>query len=142
VHSLAIVGRRSRGQTLAEAALTIPLVIILILGIMQVSLLAYGAMMARFAAFAGLRAAAVAPGMAVEEVAGDTVAEVLSGIPGLTLLKVSIIETPIPMLDSVYTGRRFTLTVRVRVPRVIPSRGIIPLDTASVSCAMPMEPPR
>jgi len=127
---------------MVEAAITLPLMVILILGMMQVALLSYGAILARFAVFSALRAAATEKGEFVEPMAMEAAGLIISSAPGLALVGASIKETPLPLWDIAMATRRLTLTIYVRVPRVIPSRRLVPMDTVSASGAMPMEPAR
>lgn len=133
---------RQAGQVLAEAALTLPLVLILILGTMQVALLTYGVIVARFAVFSGLRASATVAGVNPEPAGIQTASRIISSAPGLTLVWASMKQVPLPLRGVALATRRLTLTVLVKVPRVIPSRRLMPLDTVSASGAMPMEPAR
>jgi len=127
---------------MAEAALALPLVVILVLGILQVSLLSYGAMMARFAVFSALRSVATARGADIQPLAAAAARRIISSAPGLVMAGAVLREAAIPLRGAAMSARRCTLTILVRVPRVIPSRRIILLDTVSASASMPMEPPR
>jgi hypothetical protein len=109
---------------------------------MQVALLAYGSIIGRFAVFSALRASATATGSAIEQVAINAAGKIVSSAPGLSMAGAACRETPLPLRGAVLAARRLTLTILVKVPRVIPSRRLIPLDTVCASGAMPMEPAR
>jgi len=57
-------GSRSRGQALTEFIIVIPLFLILLLGVVQLSLLSFAQQMVHYAAFSAVRAAIVRPCMA------------------------------------------------------------------------------
>ena len=133
--------RTTGGQTIVEAALVLPMVLVLLLGSMQCVLLAYGAALARFAAFAALRASATAASGARPATARAAAFKVLSGVPAVTMLDVATGEVPLPLRGASLAAPRMTCTVVARVPRLVPLR-LSFLSTVRASAAMPMEPAR
>ena len=109
---------------------------------MQVALLTYGSIIARFAVFSALRASATVSGTGIEPVVEQTASRIISSAPGLTLAWARIRETPLKLRGVALATKRYTVTILVKVPRVIPSRRIIPIDTVTASGSMPMEPSR
>lgn len=139
VHPLAVVAPRERGQTIAEAALVLPALLVLVLGCLQCVILAYGAATARFAAFCAVRSCAVAPELTRQSSAASSVSRVLGKVPAVTPVSVLVRETPLPLRGAGLAARRMTCTVVARVPRVLPV--LFPgMTTVRASCALPMEP--
>ena len=133
----------SSGQTRAELAVVLPLLMFLVLGIIQVALLGYGSVAAGYAAFVGARAAAVAPRLDRSRAAAQAVEGILECFPGLRSDETGVKPTILPLgeLRKVpgidFAQGRMTLTVRVSVPRLLPAPYI---STVSAKCAIPMEP--
>ncbi len=125
------------GAVLAELAIVLPLVTLLTLGVIQLSLLGYASVMARYAAFAGVRAAAVASTFERTQAAVTAVAGVLAAVPVLRVLSVEIARTPLALRGAELGHDRMTCRVLVSVPRLIPLRYA---STVSSVCALPMEP--
>lgn len=131
------------GETLAELAAALPLVTFVVLAAVQLAFLGYGSVGARYAAFAGARAAAVAPVHHRERAAAQAVDGVLDLLPGLRRGGSEIRRTVVRlgrMRDESgmdFAQGRMTLTVRIAVPRLLPLPWI---DGVTARCAMPMEP--
>jgi hypothetical protein len=126
---------------MAEAALVMPLLLLILLGILQAVILAYGAATVRYAAFAALRAAAVSPAPQRGTVARSAAAAILSAVPAVRLVAVVTQETPLPLRGAALVTPRMTCRIVARVPRIMPL-SITPLTTVQASAAMPMEPSR
>ena len=126
---------KERGQSAAELALILPLRAFLACGILQLVLLFYGGMTARFAAWAALRSAAVAESGARDAAAAGSAVATIGAAPGVRLLAVTVEEAGPGGAGT----ERLACAVRVGVPRLVP----LPMDvvaTAGGRCALPMEP--
>lgn len=133
------LGTAPSGQALAELALVAPMLVALTLGVIQLGLLGYAAAVTRFAAFAGLRSAAVA-GVADRQGAARTAATaVIACAPGLRLVGVSVTRVPLPLRGTDAARERMACRLLVRAPRLLP---ILPLRPVQGSAVMPMEPGR
>jgi len=129
--------RAGSGQSLVELALVAPALVFLTLGVLQLGLLAYAAAVARFAAFAGLRSAAVC-GMADRgPTATAAAAAVVARAPGLRLDAVLITRVPLPLRGATAGGDRLGCRLAVIAPCVLPLPG---LRRVGGSAVLPMEP--
>ncbi len=126
------------GQTVAELALVLPIVTLLVLGLLQLGLLGYASVMARYAAFTGVRASAIYDYWWGERAAQSAVAGTLAHVPGVRLVSVSLSHTPLPLRDVAAPWQpRRTCRVRVSIPRLLPA----PYPrVAEASCALLLEP--
>lgn len=132
-----MVRRPEAGQALAEFALVLPAATLLILGCLQAGLLGYASLVAREAAFRGVRAASVA-GRADRSSAARMAATVaVAAAPGLTLAGVSVREPRTRFPQSGKEVKRLELVVRVGAPRLLPLRMSWIAEGRAV---LPMEP--
>ena len=118
--------RRDRGQATVEFALALPLVALLVLGIVQLVVVARDQLAVELAAREGARAAAVA---AAPAAAARTAAHAAVGLEPL-------------LVDVVVRGDRITVTVRHRTRTSVPLVGLAIGDVElSASVTMRREPP-
>jgi len=134
--------RNTRGQgaqALVELAVVAPALLVLSFGVLELGLLGYAGTVAWFAAFAGLRSAAVA-GIADREAAARTAADaVIARAPGLRLLTVTVSRVPLPVRGADASLDRMGCRLSVATPRIFPFFFIRTVQGAAV---MPMEPSR
>ncbi len=132
-----MVRRRESGQVLAEVAVVLPALTLLILGSLQAGLLGYAAIVAREAAFRGLRAAAVAAPAKRDQVAKFEAAVAVATAPGLSLAGVVVRESVARFPRAAANVRRLELVVRVGAPRLVPARIAWVAEGRAI---LPMEP--
>jgi len=137
-------GRRGAedGQGLAEVAIVAPVALLLVFGTLQLAFIGYGVAMARYAAFVSMRRAAVRPAAARETTARSTAAALLAGTPGIRFVGTSMHRAKLPLRGVAHSGsmERWTLTVRVRVPRLIPLPRGLDCSLVGGTASMPEEP--
>lgn len=131
--SLALVVRRGdsrAGQILAETALVLPMLLFLSGCTIQLGFLGYASCLARYAAFAGLRAAAVAPEKRSGVEAEAVVRNLTARAPFVRLQGVRLIE--------IEAGRA-CMSVRIGTPSLVP---FLPREINAVEgrSAMMLEP--
>lgn len=127
------------GQALVELAVVAPALLVLSFGVLELGLLGYAGTVARFAAFAGLRSAAVA-GTADREAAARAAADaVVARAPGLRLLAVTVTRVPLPLRGADGSMDRMGCRLMVGTPRLFP---FFVVRIVQGTAALPMEPAR
>jgi Flp pilus assembly protein TadG len=130
------VGRDESAQVIVEFAVVLPLVVFMICGAIQLGMLGYGSIVARYAAFHGLRAAAL-----VESGDRENTAKHYAGLVVLAAPMLSFTGAEVKAEESSFPDgpdeTRLRMTVRVNVPRLLPASW---LSHAEARCVMPMEP--
>jgi hypothetical protein len=137
VAPVAVVAARERGQVIAEFAIVLPAVTLLILGSIQAGLLGYASLVARHAAFRGLRAAMVAKPLERDRAAKLAAALTVAAAPGLSLARIEVHEPLYRFPGGAVPVRRLAVCVRVGAPRLVPLRYAWAAEAQAV---LPMEP--
>jgi hypothetical protein len=127
---------------MAETALVLPVLFLLVLGTIQVALLGYGTLMARYAAFVSIRRASVLPADRRESAARSVAGALLAGAPAVRFTGASFRQAVLPLRGVAGSGsmERWTLTVRARVPRLVPFPRSLDLSTVAGTASMAGEP--
>jgi Flp pilus assembly protein TadG len=125
------------GQIAAEIAVVLPVLLVAVLGAVQLSLVAFGSVVARHAAFAGARAAAVTGSLNRDTAAASAAASLIECVPGVRFMSADLKDTPMPLagLGADFRERK-TCRVRARVPKLVPVPGDF---MVTASCSLPME---
>jgi len=137
VAPVALVNRADRGQSAAEFALVLPALTFLILACLQAGMLGYASVVARYAVFRGLRAAAVAAPQDRARSARIAALAAVASAPGLTPAGLEVREAPVRFPAKAAQVPRLEVAVRVGAPRLLPVRSAW---TAESRAVMPMEP--
>ena len=129
--------RAERGQSLAELALAVPVLLVLVLGSLQLGLLAYAAALGRFAAFAALRSVAAIHVPDRQPAAVAAARAILERAPGLRLLELTLHPVPLPLRGVAMTAGRLRCALKISTPRLLPWRRLGIVEARAV---LPMEP--
>jgi len=128
--------RRERGQVMVETALVLPLLLFLSFGVIQLGMLGYASIVARYAAFHGLRAAALEDSGDREEKAKN---RALMAVVACPILRLAGMELKTESMRGPSGDRtsRMRMTVRIAVPCLVP---LVKIRAVDGTCVMPMEP--
>jgi hypothetical protein len=127
------------GQALVELAVVAPALIVLTFGVLQLGLLGYAGIVARFAAFAGVRGAAIAASPDRAAAARAAAATVVAHAPGIRLLVLTVTRVPLPLRGANASLERMVCRLFVSAPHLFPFPWFRQVAGAA---AIPMEPSR
>jgi len=129
--------KQDRGQSAAEFAIVLPALTFLILACLQAGMLGYASIVARYAVFRGLHAAAVVKPLERERTARLAALAAVASAPGLTLAGIEVREASVRFPPEAARAIRLELAVRVGAPRLVPVRTSWCAEGRAV---LPMEP--